>query len=82
MANRGTLFLDEIAELLNDSHVRLVTILGPGGMGKTRLSLEAAEQQLGNFPDGVYFIPMASLNAADDIVPAIAEQIFYHFQQA
>ncbi|MDB5040036.1 MAG: regulatory protein LuxR [Candidatus Eremiobacteraeota bacterium] len=53
---------------------RLITLLGPGGVGKTRLALEAARAQLGasRFPDGVWFVDLAPLSAAELITTAIA----------
>jgi len=71
--------LAEIAKLLADPECRLLTLLGPGGMGKTRLSLEAAAAQVGNFGDGVFFVALAPLVTADLIVPAIAEATGYEF---
>ncbi|MFN2235557.1 MAG: tetratricopeptide repeat protein, partial [Anaerolineales bacterium] len=61
----------------------LITIVAPGGMGKTRLAIAAAENQLaqandGNdilFSDGIFFVPMASLSAPDQIAPAIASTL-------
>ena len=64
--------LDEIINLLNDPKVRLVTIAGQGGMGKTRLSVEAAHAVLPDFPDGAFFIPLYSLNSVDEMIPTIA----------
>ncbi len=61
--------------LLADPHARLVTMLAPGGMGKTRLALEAARLQLGQFADGVFFVALAPLTTAADVVFAIAEQV-------
>lgn len=84
---QGTPFLgrqSELAtldEIIANPDMRLVTIVGPGGIGKTRLSLAVAERQLeaGNFPDGVYFVPLAPLESAGTIVSAIAEAIKYRF---
>ncbi len=64
----------DITRLLREPEVRLVTILAPGGMGKTRLALAAAETLLPQFPNGVYFVPLAALSAADSIITAIAER--------
>ena len=54
--------------------MRLVTILGAGGMGKTRLALAAAEAQLETirFPNGVFFVPLAPIHSKDRIVQTIA----------
>jgi predicted ATPase/DNA-binding CsgD family transcriptional regulator len=71
--------LDELAALLSDGHTHLVTILAPGGMGKTRLALETARTQIGRFVDGVFFVPLAPLSAVNDIVTAIAEIIGFTF---
>lgn len=69
----------ELTRLLADPEVRLVTILAPGGMGKTRLGLAVAERQLSRFPDGVFFAPLAPLSSPDDIVTTIAEQVGFSF---
>lgn len=61
--------------LLADPKMRLITIVGPGGMGKTRLALAAAEEQLTNtsaFPHGVFFAHLAHIQTADQLIPAIA----------
>jgi predicted ATPase len=71
--------LDELDRLLSDPDVRLVTILGVGGMGKTRLALEAAAQQLECYPDGVYFVALAPLQSVEAIVPTIAQAIGFAF---
>src|ERR671932_2857568 len=50
----------ELTSLLSDS-VRLVTLTGPGGIGKTRLALQAAAELVDAFPDGVFWVPVAAL---------------------
>jgi predicted ATPase/DNA-binding CsgD family transcriptional regulator len=69
----------ELAHLLDSDEIRLITILGAGGMGKTRLALETARTHLSRFEDGVFFIPLAPLNASRHILRAIAEQIGFQF---
>lgn len=70
----------EICRLLTSPETRLVTILAQGGMGKTRLALEVAECQLDNFQHGVYFVALAPLHDAEQIIPAIAEALSFGFQ--
>ncbi|MBI1277394.1 MAG: AAA family ATPase [Anaerolineaceae bacterium] len=71
--------LVELTALLRDHDTRLITILAPGGMGKTRLALEAARQQIGHYADGVIFVPLASVNRTSDLVTSIAENIGFSF---
>jgi predicted ATPase/predicted Ser/Thr protein kinase len=73
--------LTELARLLADPDVRLLTILGAGGMGKTRLALEAGAAQLGNFERGVYFVPLAPLDSPQAIVPAVAGALGFSFYE-
>ena len=74
--------LDALATLLNDPNTRLITILAPGGMGKTRLSLEAARMQVGRYVDGVFFVALAPLSSSGDMVTTIAENIGFSFYGA
>ena len=69
--------LAEVAHLLDEDTARLVTIVGPGGIGKTRLALAVAEAQLVSprFPHGVFFVSLAPLSEDEHLVPAIAEAI-------
>lgn len=69
--------LDDVEGLLNNPAVRLITILGPGGIGKTRLVTQAAAQVQNNYPDGVYFIGLAGLMPGDSILPEI-EKVFHY----
>lgn len=62
----------ELTDLLADPECRLVTLVGPGGTGKTRLSIEVAEKVADRFADGVHFVPLDTVASADFLVPAIA----------
>jgi predicted ATPase/DNA-binding CsgD family transcriptional regulator len=60
----------------NDKNIRLITIMGAGGMGKTRLSVEIGHLEVSHFTDGVYFIPLAGITSAAELFPAIADTIY------
>jgi len=63
----------QIGELLRDDKCRLLTLLGLGGIGKTRLAVQIGHDMAGNYLNGVYFVPLAPLESVDFIVSAIAE---------
>ena len=63
--------LEQVAARLADPDCRLLTVLGPGGMGKTLLAVEAARTQGDRFADGVWFVDLAPVNAPDQIAGAI-----------
>jgi predicted ATPase/DNA-binding CsgD family transcriptional regulator len=86
--------VSEIQDLLADSTCRLLTLVGPGGIGKSRLGLEVAgrmhdltpvvsvnQNAIGtaNYPDGVFFVPLQALSAPEFIVSTIAESIGMQF---
>lgn len=67
--------LQEAHETLAKPNCRLLTVLAPGGMGKTRFGLEIAHQYLSQFADGVFFVPLASLTSPEFIPTMLAEQV-------
>ncbi|HET8569395.1 MAG TPA: adenylate/guanylate cyclase domain-containing protein [Candidatus Limnocylindria bacterium] len=64
----------EGVRLLSDG-TRLLTLTGPGGTGKTRLSIEIASELLERFPDGVYWVPLGPLSDPALVVPTIATSL-------
>jgi len=72
--------LEEICRMLTDPSCRLLTLVGPGGIGKTRLALQAASNMLDTFTDGVYFVPLASIRSPDRIVMVIADSLKFLFE--
>ncbi len=60
---------DAVVELLRQPSCRMVTLLGAGGLGKTRLSIEVAQRlETDQFADGVYFAPLVTANSAFDVL--------------
>jgi DNA-binding SARP family transcriptional activator len=64
-----------VVELINDPGCRMVTITGPGGVGKTRLALEIGAQLQQRFAHGAHFVPLASTTSADLAISAIASAL-------
>lgn len=71
--------LEELAKLLNQADTNLVTIMAPGGMGKTRLALQAAEAFLQSDYRGVYVVELAPLNLAEHIITTVADIVGLRF---
>ena len=67
--------LSLLQQFLLQPDVRLLTVLGPPGVGKTRLSLALAQSALEHFADGVYFVSLASVNEPELVVAAIARTL-------
>src|ERR671912_238861 len=58
--------------LLRSSETRLLTLLGPGGTGKTRVGLQVAAELVDDFEDGVFFVPIAAITDPTLVAPTIA----------
>ncbi len=69
----------ELNSLLRDPACRLISVLGPGGVGKTRLALEAARALRYYFTHGVYLVPLSALDSPDALLPAMAEALGFEF---
>jgi predicted ATPase/class 3 adenylate cyclase len=65
--------LDDLTTLAGRS--RLVTLTGPGGTGKTRLSIEAARRMSGGFPDGAWFVPLEQVRDPRMVLPEVASAL-------
>ena len=70
--------LDDLARLLQTEQIRLINVAGPGGIGKTRLALAAAERALAGgemFADGVFFVSLTPLSQAAQMAAAVAAAV-------
>jgi predicted ATPase/class 3 adenylate cyclase/DNA-binding XRE family transcriptional regulator len=67
--------LAAIGAQLRSGELRLLTLLGPGGTGKTRLALQAAREQLDQYPDGVWFVDLTPIRDPVLVLPTIARTL-------
>jgi predicted ATPase/DNA-binding SARP family transcriptional activator len=71
--------VQQLAEHLADPNCRLLTLTGLGGIGKTRLALQAAQEHIGVFLHGVYFVPLAALSSSEFLAATIADALGLSF---
>jgi len=69
--------LSLVREYVADANIRLITLIGPPGIGKTRLGLQVTRGSLSDFADGVFFVPLAPLENSSQITPAIFQALGY-----
>jgi len=67
--------LAALKELILKPGVRLITLMGPGGTGKTRLSLQVAQESLEHFPNGAFFVPLADDTDSNQFLSRVAQQL-------
>ena len=65
--------IEQVVKLALDPEIHLLTLTGPGGTGKTRLSIQVAEEIASSFKDGVWFIPLAPVQTLPGLLLAIAK---------
>lgn len=71
--------LRQICERLKMPSCRLISLIGPGGVGKTRLALQVGAEMIEQFKHGVYFVPLAALHSEEYIVPTVANALNFSF---
>lgn len=67
--------IDQICEILDTDTIRLLTLTGPGGIGKTRIALEVASRLESEYAHGVCFVPLAPIQDVTHVIPAVAKTL-------
>lgn len=71
--------LAELVQLIADPNCRCITLVAPGGMGKTRLAIQAAANHRSEFAQGVAFVQLAAIHSTESVSPAIANALGFSF---
>ncbi|MEW6717208.1 MAG: tetratricopeptide repeat protein [Chloroflexota bacterium] len=71
--------MEIIQGMLNNPNNRLITLLGPGGVGKTRLALRIASQCLPTFQHGAFYVPLSAISSPDLLITTIADELNFSF---
>ena len=65
--------VQDICTVLSRPAIRFLTLLGPGGVGKSRVAIQVANQLRHAFADGICFVPLAQISDPNMVIPAIAQ---------
>jgi DNA-binding SARP family transcriptional activator len=71
--------LADLRRLIADPECRLITLVGPGGIGKTRLAIQASVKNLNEFAQGAAFVPLVSVRSSEAVIQAIANAVNFAF---
>jgi predicted ATPase/DNA-binding SARP family transcriptional activator/DNA-binding NarL/FixJ family response regulator len=71
--------LAQLESYLDDSTCRLLTLIGPGGVGKTRLAYQVAARKAGNFASGVCIVPLSGIASSQDMLSTLARSLAFDF---
>lgn len=74
--------LAALNQRLSEREYRLISLVGPGGIGKSRLALEVARKNGHLFADGVYFVPLVAVQQPDEVSVAIATELGLRFDNS
>jgi predicted ATPase/DNA-binding CsgD family transcriptional regulator len=67
--------LATLQTMLDEADIRLITLMGPGGVGKTRLAIQVASMATASFPGGIGFVSLASVRTPQQVAPAIVASL-------